>query len=208
MLFDQTYCKNQDTEIFKELFAKSEKTEEEFKIYLKNKLFGSNILFYIGVTEWTTSKLKNYYDFLDEKSKGLPHPFLCHRNVKSARNVAPQTNEAEKLEEFCKKQGVDEHLWELIRLLDSLRSPNADVEDIKRQIKDLFKELFGQNKDIAQELMNINQNFLNLYGSILFNEQDVRDVVEDLKIEVNHTTSNDDGKPTEGKKEEKKESSE
>lgn len=120
MLFDQTYCKNQDIVIFKELFAKSEKTEEEFKIYLKNKLFGSNILFYLGISGDVNLKPKNYYEFLDEKSKGLHHPFLCHHSlkVKSAKNVASKI------------------------------------------------------------------------------------------IEIDYTTSNDDGKPTEGKKEEKEESSE
>ncbi len=115
-VFGEIYDKNKDDQKFKELFAQSEKSEEEFKSYLKEEIFGSNTLFYA----WTKgcNNAKSYNEFLDEKAKGLPHPFFSHRNVKSARNIAPQI------------------------------------------------------------------------------------------IEVNHTTSNDDGKPTEGKKEEKKESSE
>lgn len=115
-VFGEIYDKNQDNEIFKQLFAQSGKSEEEFKSYLKEELFGDSTLFYAYTPGCTNAK--SYNELLDEKAKGLPHPFFSHRNVKSARNVASKI------------------------------------------------------------------------------------------IEIDYTTSNDDGKPTEGKKEEKEESSE
>lgn len=86
-LFDETYDESKNNNDLVQLFQKSSKSREEFKLYLKKELFGSVTLFYpwsIGCTN-----AKNYYDFLKEKTKGLPHPFISFHStgLKSARNV-------------------------------------------------------------------------------------------------------------------------